>query len=78
MIGLGEARDAYGDCFGTERLIEFAGRNSADGLPAPETRRCLAHKVLEYQGGLLQDDATLLVLDWRPLHPGVAPLPGTG
>jgi serine phosphatase RsbU (regulator of sigma subunit) len=38
----------------------------------------LAHKVLEHQGGLLQDDATLLMLDWRPLHPGVAPLPGTG
>jgi hypothetical protein len=76
--GITEARDAYGGCFGTERLIEFAERSSADGLPAPETLRRLAHKVLEHQGGLLQDDATLLMLDWRPLHPGVAPLPGTG
>lgn len=76
--GITEARDAHGDCFGTERLIEFAGRSSADGLPAPETLRRLSHKVLEHQGGLLRDDATLLMLDWRPLHPGVAPLLGTG
>jgi hypothetical protein len=32
---------------------------------------------LEHQGGLLQDDATLLMVDWRPVNPSVAPLPVT-
>jgi hypothetical protein len=56
-------------------LIDFAERSGAGGLPAPETLRRLAHDVLKYQGGLLQDDATLLMLDWRPVNPDVAPLP---
>jgi serine phosphatase RsbU (regulator of sigma subunit) len=73
--GITEARDARGRCFGTDRLIDFAERSSADGLPAPETLRRLAHAVLAHQGGLLQDDATLLMVDWRPVNPGIAPLP---
>ncbi|MDQ3762919.1 MAG: serine/threonine-protein phosphatase [Actinomycetota bacterium] len=72
--GITEARDARGRCFGTDRLIDFAERRGADGLPAPETLRRLAHAVLEYQGGLLQDDATLLMVDWRPVNPSIVPL----
>jgi hypothetical protein len=75
--GITEARDARGQSFGTDRLIDFAERSGADGLPAPETLRRLAHDVLEHQGGLLQDDATLLMVDWRPVNPGVTPLPVT-
>jgi serine phosphatase RsbU (regulator of sigma subunit) len=73
--GITEARDARGRSFGSDRLIDFAERSGAGGLPAPETLRRLAHDVLKYQGGLLQDDATLLMLDWRPVNPDVAPLP---
>jgi hypothetical protein len=75
--GITEARDARGRSFGTNRLIDFAERSGADGLPAPETLRRLAHDVLEHQGGLLQDDATLMMVDWRPVNPSVAPLPVT-
>ncbi len=75
--GITEARDARGRSFGTDRLIDFAERSGADGLPAPETLRRLAHDVLEHQGGQLQDDATLLMLDWRPVHTHVAPRPVT-
>jgi serine phosphatase RsbU (regulator of sigma subunit) len=75
--GITEARDARGRFFGTDGLIGFAERSGADGLPAPETLRRLAHAVLEHQRGLLQDDATLLMVDWRPLNPGIAPLPMT-
>jgi stage II sporulation SpoE-like protein len=75
--GITEARDAHGRSFGTDRLIDFAERSGADGLPAPETLRRLAHDVLEHQGGLLQDDATLLMVDWRPVNPSVVPLPVT-
>jgi Stage II sporulation protein E (SpoIIE) len=75
--GITEARDARRRSFGTDRLIDFAIRSGTDGLPAPETLRRLAHAVLEHQGGLLQDDATLLMIDWRPLNPGIVPLPVT-
>ena len=75
--GITEARDARGRAFGADRLIDLAERSGADGLPAPETLRRLTHDVLEHQGGLLQDDATLLMVDWRPVNPNVAPLPVT-
>ena len=64
--GITEARNAEGRQFGTSRLIEFAERNSAAALPVPETLRRLSHAVLDYQDGRIQDDATLLMLDWRP------------
>jgi serine phosphatase RsbU (regulator of sigma subunit) len=47
--GITEARDAHGRSFGTDRLINFAERSGADGLPAPETLRRLAHDVLEHK-----------------------------
>jgi phosphoserine phosphatase RsbU/P len=75
--GITEARDACGRPFGTDRLIKFAERSGTDGLPAPETLRRLTHDILEHQGGLLQDDATLLMLDWRPVEPYVTPYPVT-
>ena len=39
------------------------GPNSS-GLPAPETLRRLTAAVLAHQGGRLQDDATLVLVDW--------------
>lgn len=62
--GIVEARDHAGNLFGTARLIDLAERNAADGLPVPESLRRLSHAVLAYQDEQLQDDATLLMLDW--------------
>jgi hypothetical protein len=39
------------------------------GLPAPETLRRLTAAVLAHQHGQLQDDATLVLLDWSPDAP---------
>lgn len=64
--GITEARDEEGRAFGARRLIEYAERSSAGGLPAHETLRRLSHAVLDHQRGQIQDDATLLVIDWRP------------
>ena len=50
--------------FGAHRLIDFAERAELDQLSAPETLRRLAAAVLRYQGGRLQDDATLAIVDW--------------
>lgn len=62
--GVTEARDRQGRYFGEERLVELTEHAEAAGLSAPETLRRLTAAVLEHQGGQLQDDATLLLVDW--------------
>uniref|UniRef100_UPI001C5F926B PP2C family protein-serine/threonine phosphatase n=1 Tax=Pseudonocardia nigra TaxID=1921578 RepID=UPI001C5F926B len=62
--GVTEARNADGEFFSEQRLVDFTERAELDGLPAPETLRRLAAAVLAHQGGHLQDDATLLMIDW--------------
>jgi hypothetical protein len=67
--GVTEARDPHGAEFGLDRLIDLAERHHHDGLPAPETLRRIAHAVLAHQRGHLQDDATLLLLEWSANAP---------
>lgn len=62
--GITEARDEHGRFFGEDRLAELTERTAAERLPAPETLRRLAAAVLEHQHGRLQDDATLLLVEW--------------
>ncbi|MFI6819395.1 PP2C family protein-serine/threonine phosphatase [Micromonospora sp. NPDC050187] len=62
--GIVEARSADGEPFGVDRLVDFAVRALADGLPAPETTRRLVHAILDYQNDELTDDATVLMARW--------------
>jgi serine phosphatase RsbU (regulator of sigma subunit) len=62
--GITEARNAAGDWFGEARLVDFLTREIAAGEPPPETVRRLTKAVLEHQGGLLQDDASILLARW--------------
>lgn len=62
--GIVEARDPQGAFFGVDRLVDFTERAEMDRLSAPETLRRLAEAVLAHQGDQLQDDATLLMVDW--------------
>lgn len=62
--GITEARDAERAFFGLDRLIDFVEQCAADGQSAPETLRRLAHAILDHQHGILQDDATLIILQW--------------
>jgi sigma-B regulation protein RsbU (phosphoserine phosphatase) len=62
--GVEESRDADGEEFGLDRLIELTEHAAADHLPAPETLRRLAHAVREHRGAELRDDATLVVVQW--------------
>lgn len=73
--GVVEARDAAGQFFGTERLVEFVGREAAAGLPPPETLRRLNMAILGHQEGLLQDDATTVLLEWRGVPVGAPAMP---
>jgi hypothetical protein len=63
--GITEARTKAGEFFGVERLTAFIARAVADGLPAAETARRLIHAILKYQDNVLQDDATILLVQWR-------------
>ena len=67
--GVTEGRSADGTPFGLDRLSDFIIRHSNDGIPAPETMRRLNHAISEYQRGRLQDDATIVLVEWLPDHP---------
>jgi serine phosphatase RsbU (regulator of sigma subunit) len=63
--GVVEARSADGEFFGVDRLVDLVTRTSASATPAPETMRRLLHAILDHQEGELQDDATIVVVEWR-------------
>jgi hypothetical protein len=63
--GVTEARNAAGEWFGEDRLVDFLTRSAAAALPPAETARRLTAAVLAHQGGLLQDDASILMACWR-------------
>jgi serine/threonine protein phosphatase PrpC len=62
--GVVEARSPDGRFFGTDRLVDLLGRAESLGQPPPETLRRLIVAVLDHQQGMLQDDATVLMLEW--------------
>lgn len=62
--GVVEARSADGVFFGLDRLLDLLTREESLGQPPPETLRRLVRDVLEHQQGSLQDDATVLLLEW--------------
>ncbi|MFD1545804.1 PP2C family protein-serine/threonine phosphatase, partial [Nonomuraea guangzhouensis] len=63
--GIIEAHSPEGEVFGLERFIDFVVRREADGMSAPETLRRLIQSILEHQHGRLQDDATVLSVEWH-------------
>ncbi|MHA6757238.1 PP2C family protein-serine/threonine phosphatase [Streptacidiphilus sp. PAMC 29251] len=76
--GITEARDRDGTAFGEERFADFIVRHQADDRPVPETLRRLIHAVMDHHDGRLQDDATVLLCEWRgnqnPTDPVAAPI----
>jgi stage II sporulation SpoE-like protein len=67
--GITEARSPADEQFGVDRLIDFTIKAIADRLPPPETTRRLVHAILDYQEERLQDDATVLLVEWRSPAP---------
>lgn len=63
--GITETHGPGGDEFGLDRFVNFIVRHNAEGLPIPETLRRLIHGILDYHGGALQDDATVLFMEWH-------------
>lgn len=75
--GVVEARGTDGAFFGTDRLIDLLVRQESRRQTPPETLRRLVLAVLEHQQGALQDDATLLMLEWNGDSHAVLPLSGS-
>jgi hypothetical protein len=63
--GVVEARSPDGEEFGRARLGDLLVRALAGEQTPAETARLLAHAVLAHQAGVLQDDATLVLLVWN-------------
>lgn len=63
--GIVEARSSSGQAFGFDRLADFFERAAAAGLEPAETMRRLVHDVVDHHGGVLQDDATCVLIEWR-------------
>jgi serine phosphatase RsbU (regulator of sigma subunit) len=63
--GITEARSPAGEFFGEQRLADFISVAAAAGDPAPETVRRLMRHVLAHQADQLQDDASVVILEWR-------------
>jgi hypothetical protein len=62
--GVVEARSTGGEFFGLDRLVDLVTRQESARQTAPETLRRLINAVLEHQQDMLQDDATVLLLEW--------------
>jgi hypothetical protein len=62
--GITEARSPDGEFFGEQRLADVITAAIAAGKPAPETVRRLIRGVLDHQADQLQDDASIVVLEW--------------
>jgi hypothetical protein len=64
--GVTESTDVDGERFGLDRLLDFVERALNDQLPTPETMRRLVRAVVSHQLDDLKDDATAVLLEWRP------------
>jgi serine phosphatase RsbU (regulator of sigma subunit) len=66
--GVVEARDARGGRFGRDRFIDFVRRHHSGRHTLHETLRRLMAAVLDHHDGTLEDDATVLLTEWRGGH----------
>ena len=62
--GITESRSPEGSFFGQERLADFLVRAALDQVPVAETARRLSANVIDYVEAELNDDATLLLIEY--------------
>lgn len=64
--GMVEARSDTDEPFGLDRLIGIVERSLAAGASPPETLRRVTTLLLEHHPAHLNDDASLLLVEWTP------------
>ena len=67
--GITEARAADGSLFGDDRLADLLVRASLEHLPVQATIRHLADSIVGFSGLGLNDDATMLLVEYHPPTP---------
>jgi len=60
-----EGRAASGGGLGLDRLVDLVGQTASDQLPAEEIVRQVGRAILEHHQSRLDDDATLLLVQWQ-------------
>ncbi|NEY33975.1 SpoIIE family protein phosphatase [Streptomyces sp. PRKS01-65] len=63
--GIVEARDKRGEEFGRERFVDFILRHHSGRHTLHEALRRLMAAVMDHHDGRLDDDATVLLTEWR-------------
>jgi hypothetical protein len=63
--GVTETRDAAGRAFGLPRLADLLLRATLDEVSPAETVRRLSSSILAYNGSVLSDDATLMLIEYH-------------
>ncbi|MGK2948319.1 MAG: PP2C family protein-serine/threonine phosphatase [Acidimicrobiales bacterium] len=63
--GVVEAHQPGGELFGVERLVDLVGQQASSELAPEEVVRRLARAVVEHQSEQLDDDATLVLVQWH-------------
>ncbi|KJY38171.1 PP2C family protein-serine/threonine phosphatase [Streptomyces sp. NRRL S-495] len=63
--GLVEEREAGGEQFGEEQLIDWVDRVERSQTGVRAVVRALSHVLKERRGGRTSDDATLFLIEWR-------------
>ena len=74
--GVTEARLANGPQFGLEQFSDYIIRATAAGELTAEALRRLMHSILEHHEDALNDDATILLIEWRGLDGQASTGPG--
>ena len=64
--GIIEGQAPDGRSFGMQRLTDFFLWDGNGRRPAPETLRQLNRAITDFQHGRLSDDATIVMVEWRP------------
>ena len=67
--GITESRSADGEFFGTDRLADYLVRSTLDRVSVEETVRRLTSNILAFTGGVLNDDATMFLVEYRVPRP---------
>ncbi len=63
--GVTDTRAATGEAFGLPRLVDYLVRATLDRVHPTETVRHLSASIVDYNGAVLSDDATLLLIEYR-------------
>jgi hypothetical protein len=60
-----EGKPSSGGGYGLEQLIDLVGQTASDQLTAEDVVRRVGRSVLEHHNDRLDDDATLLIVQWQ-------------